>query len=426
MFDISDLDRFNSWWRTGRVNGKLLPDYRRKIFYEIEKGFVNRQIVLLWGLRRLGKTTVLLQCVDKILSEAPAKNVLYYSFDEEGVDLKEVLEAYQKMVLGKSFEESKERIYLLLDEIQKVDDWENKIKVYYDLYPNIKFFLSGSAAVGLKKGSKESLGGRVYEYVIRPLDFEEFLELSGKDPAEIKKNLPRWKKEILPDFYRYLKYGTFPEIVAEEDAEQAKKYIQSLVERIIYRDLPEELEIRDVELLRNLTILAARNPGMIVNYKEIGKDLGKDQRTIANYFQYMEFGLLISYVYNFRGGSSIASMRKMKKIYLTTPNIAFAYAHSTECVLPYLLENLIQMETEGKHFYRNGFEIDFILFKDEKIIAIEAKKQSRSIKQIKKFLKKYGEKTEKTMIVTYEEEGKTEETEVLPAWRFLLEKPYKN
>ncbi|KAF5427265.1 MAG: putative ATPase, AAA+ superfamily [Candidatus Methanomarinus sp.] len=74
----------------------------------------------------------------------------------------------------------------------------------------------------------------------------------------------------------------------------------------------KNIPIKDVELLKTLVYIICKKPGMIVNYKGIARDLGKDQRTIANYFEYLEFGLLIKYVFNYRG-SPIASMRKMKK-----------------------------------------------------------------------------------------------------------------
>jgi predicted AAA+ superfamily ATPase len=64
-------------------------------------------------------------------------------------------------------------VYVFFDEIQKVSDWQSKIKIYYDLYPNIKFILSGSSSLYLQK--TESLAGRMFEEYIKPLKFSEFL-----------------------------------------------------------------------------------------------------------------------------------------------------------------------------------------------------------------------------------------------------------
>jgi len=418
MTSIDDLERFNPWWRTGAVRAEWLKEYKRKPYYEIKKYIEKRQILLIWGLRRLGKTTLMYQIISDIIKKAGRKNVFYFSFDEIAFDLKDVLEAYQKFILNKTFEGTKERIYIFLDEIQKVKDWENKLKIYYDLYPNVKFFISGSASAALRKRSKESLAGRILDFLLRPLPFEEFLEMNGHDLKKIKENPGLWKREMIPLFYRYIKYGMFPELVAEEDEEFARKYIlNNVVDRIIYKDLPEEFEIKDVELLKTLVYILGKNPGMIVNYKSIAKNLGRDQRTIANYFEYLEFGLLVKFVFNYRG-SPLASARKLKKAYFSTPNIAFAFNQDIDRILPAMLENLVASETDAKFFYRNGFEVDFIFADNGKIDAIEVKNSEKDAKQIKKLKEKFT--VRKAIIVDMEKEGKTEDIAILPAWKFLL------
>ncbi len=421
MVSIEDFERFNPWWRTGAVRPEWLKEYKRGSYFEVEKYIEKRQIQLIWGLRRVGKTTIMYQVISYILKKTDKKRVFYFSFDEIAFDLKDVLEGYQKLILNKIFDDTKERIYVFLDEIQKVHDWENKLKTYYDLYPNVKFFISGSASVALRKRSKESLAGRILDFLVKPLPFREFLEMNGKDMAKIKKSPDLWKRDILPLFYRYIKYGMFPELVAEEDEEFARKYIQNnVVDRIIYKDLPEEFEIKDIELLKTLVYLLGRNPGMIINYKAIAKDLGRDQRTISNYFEYLEFGLLIKFVFNYRG-SSLASARKLKKAYFSTPNIAFAFNQDIERILPAMLENLVSSETGANLFYRNGFEIDFILPENGKLDAIEVKKTEKDIKQIKKLKEKFGAKVRHAIMVDLEKEGNIEGIAIIPAWKFLLE-----
>lgn len=415
-----DLERFNPWWKTGSVREEWLKGYKRRLYFEIEKYVEKKQVILIWGLRRAGKTTILFQLIRNLLGSIKPKNILYFSFDEIAFDLKEVLESYQKFILNRTFEETGEKLYVFLDEIQKVKDWENKLKTYYDLYPNIKFFISGSASVRLRKRSRESLAGRILDFLLKPLSFEEFLEMNGRDLKKIKENPELWKRDILPLFYRYIKYGMFPELVNEDDEDFARKYIlNNVIERVVYKDLPEEFGLKDVELLKKLIYIAGKNPGMIVNYKEISKDLGKDQRTIANYFEYLEFGLLVKFVFNYRG-SPIASLRKLKKVYLSTPNIAFAFNPDMERVLPFMLENLISSETGANFFYRNGFEIDFVLTDNDKLTAIEVKKTEKDVKQVRKFIEKYKSKVKKAVIVDIEKEGKVDDIEIIPIWKFLL------
>ena len=420
MIPIENLERFNPWWRTGKVRKEWLKGYRRQAYFMVERDLARRQITLIWGLRRTGKTTILFQVIEHLLEEIDPKQILYFSFDEVATGLQDVLEGFQKYILNKSFEEFEGTLYVVLDEIQKVRDWENTIKTYYDLYPRIKFFLSGSASVALRKRSRESLAGRILDVVVRPLSFPEFLEMNGKDMSEIRKNPDLWKREIFPLFIRYLKWGTFPEIATEEDEDFARRYLlDNIVDRIIHRDLPHEYEIRDLELLKAIVQLIGNKPGMTVIYQELSKSLGRDQRTIANYFEYLEYGLLVRFVFNYRG-SPLASMRKSKKAYLSSPNLAFALNSDFERQLPFLLENIVCSETDAQFFYKNSFEIDFVLPENEGLVGLEVKKTGKDVKQVKRFIDTFGKRVKKAMILDIEDEGEIEGIEILPIWKFLL------
>ncbi|MDG6902482.1 MAG: ATP-binding protein [Nitrososphaerota archaeon] len=371
--ESQELARFNPWWTTGKVREALLERFKRKAYYSAERELDRRQATLIWGMRRMGKTVLTYQLIDKLLREGTSpRNILYFSFDEVSSTIDTVLEAYQREVLNKTFESSTRRIYVFFDEVQKADDWENKVKLHYDLYPNVKFVLTGSASVPLRRGSRESMAGRMFSLLVEPLSFEEFLEISGMDVEAIRGDPRLWDRTLAPLFHRYLKYGSFPELVSEEDEERARNYIrEGIVERVIYRDLPSEFGLRDVELLKALFYIVAANPGAIMNYRKISKDLGRDQRTVADYFEYLEYGLLTRFVYNYRG-SPVASSRKAKKVYLGTPSLALAADRARNAKL---LENFVLMKTGAKFFYRNGFEVDFVLPEGEGFTAIEVKER---------------------------------------------------
>jgi predicted AAA+ superfamily ATPase len=419
--ELEELSRFNSWWTTGRVRESLLETYRRKLYEELKKGLERRQALLIWGMRRVGKTVLTLQLIDDLLkSGVDPRFVVYFSFDEAPSNVRDVLETYQKKVLTATFEATDERVYVFLDEIQKVKDWESQIKVYYDLYPQVKFVLTGSASVELRKRSRESLAGRVIAYLLEPLSFGEFLELSGKAVGAIRKNPRLWDREMTSLLYRYMDYGTFPELAGVDDREFARSYILSnVVERVVYRDVPQEFGLRDVELLKSLLYLVARNPGGVVNYSELSKNLGRDQRTISNYVEYLEYGLLVKLVYNYRG-SPLASARKMKKAYLGTPNLAFAFGQPDSRVTPKLLENLVLMKTGARFFYRNSFEVDFVLVDGGGLTGIEVKEGRSDGRQLKLFSKHFPKRVVKTILVAVER-GAAGEAEVVPAWEFLLD-----
>ena len=417
---LEELSRFNTWWTTGRVRASLVEKYRRKLYQDLRKNLKRRQALLIWGMRRVGKTVLALQLIDDLLKDGvDPRFVLYFSFDEAPSDVRDVLETYQKQVLEATFEATEDTVYVFFDEIQKVHDWESKIKVYYDLYPRIKFVLTGSASVALRKRSKESLAGRIIAFLLEPLSFEEFLELLGKDVGAIRKNPKLWDRDMAPLLNKYMRYGSFAELVGEEDEEYARNYIlNNVVERVVYRDLPQEFGLRDVELLRSLLYILARNPGAVVNYRELSKNLGRDQRTVSNYMEYLEYGLLVRLVYNYRG-SPMASARKMKKAYLGTPNIALAYGPPSSEITSRLLENLVLMKTGARFFYRNSFEVDFVLVNDGTLTAIEVKEGEPDVRQLKLLAKHFPKRVAKAVLVTAER-GTAEGAEVMPAWEFLL------
>lgn len=420
MIELSDIERFNPWWKTGQVRKELLMKYKRNAFFDIERAVKRRQIALLWGLRRTGKTVIFYQLIEKLLKKEAPENILFFSFDEIRFDVEDILDTYQKMVLGKPFEEAKGKVFVFFDEIQKSPDWENKVKIYYDLYPNVKFFLSGSSSAGLIRGSKESLAGRIMEFALKPLSFEEFIEIRGKEPKKIKSSPELWKREIFPLFIKYLKYGTFPELADEEDEDFARKYIlDNVIGRIIYRDLPEEFSMRDTGLLKAIIHIIGKSPGMLVNYKELSKSLGRDQRTVAEYFSYLELGLITKLVFNYRG-SPLSSMKKAKKAYFSTPNLIFALNPDFEKVLPQILENAVLFRTEAEFFYRNGFEVDFIIFDKGKMKALEIKQKGKDMRQLKKFADKTGIGPKSCMLLDMENEGMQDGIRIMPVWKFLL------
>ncbi|MDI6708348.1 MAG: ATP-binding protein [Candidatus Thermoplasmatota archaeon] len=260
-----------------------------------------------------------------------------------------------------------------MDEIQKAKDLQNKLKIYYDIYPELKFFISGSASVSLQKKSKESLAGRIYDFILPQLSFDEFLDLKGMK-VELEK-VELYRDKILPHFFDYLRKGGFPEITHQEDDEKIKSYIKNnVIERIIYRDLPVEFGLKDIELLNILIKMVAESPGMVLNYDSLSRDLKRSKTTIINYISYLEYALILRLVYNYRKGF-VSSSRKLRKIYLTNVSISFALVPHfyTEKFLEKVVENLVINKFNVKNYYRNNYEIDAVIKTSKGILPVEVK-----------------------------------------------------
>ena len=142
--ELKRIEQFNDWWTTDKVRANLLKPYKRPLFHEIQKYIDDRQIILVYGLRRVGKTTLFYQVIQHLLDEGVNPgNILYFSFDVTKAEIEDVLRTYEQEKLRRNFDTA-ERIFIFFDEIHKTENWQNELKIFYDLYPNIKFFICGS------------------------------------------------------------------------------------------------------------------------------------------------------------------------------------------------------------------------------------------------------------------------------------------
>lgn len=411
------LEEFNHWWIGGTVDLDLALPFKRDVFPEIERQIVRRQIIALTGLRRVGKTTILYQLVQKLIREKiPSANILFFSFDDTSASLSEVLDAYTELH-SKNFRD--ERIYVFLDEIQKYDKWENELKKYYDLYPKLKFVISGSESLFIKRKTKETLAGRILDFVLAPFTFKEFLAIKG-----IKENELKYETKIKPLFIKFVERGGFPETFILEGDKDFKEYVRALVvDKIVYKDIPRMFKIEDPEFLGVLLELIATNPGMYVDYYSISNQFGKDRRVIKDYIFYLKDCFLIRFLGNYRKGS-ITTLRKKKRAYPTDNALSYLYRSDIDAsFFGRMVETLIVNILKANSFWKNGGEID-IIYED---MPIEVKYQEQitldDFKHLKEFMRRFNKK--EGILITKEdekeinfEEGKIK---LIPAWKFVLD-----
>src|SRR3989344_9325744 len=412
------LEEFNHWWTKGKVDSDLALDFKRDIYMEIEKYTKKRFILALVGLRRVGKTTVLYQLIQKAIQEGVSpENILFFSFDEVSIGLSDVLEKY-KEVQKKDFRE--EKIYFFLDEIQKCNNWQNDLKKYYDLYPKAKFIISGSESLFIRKKTKETMAGRIFEFMLFPFSFREYLRFNMVDEKEFK-----YENKISKLFIKFAEIGGFPETFRFQSRKDFIRYIKSLVtDKIVYQDIPKIFKIDDPEFLGILLELVATNPGMYIDYFSLSKQFGKDRRVIKDYFSYLRESFLISILGNYRKGS-ITTLRKKKRAYPS--DIALIYIYKSNIDDEFfgrIIETLAVNKLQATSFWKNGHEID-IIWKEIPIeIKFHEKIQQEDFKPLKEFMKKFNKTlgiiiTKNMEEIVRLEEGKT--IKLIPAWKWFLD-----
>lgn len=416
-----DITIFNPWWRSGSVPASLVGRKRRAL-QELLPYLELRQILILYGLRRAGKTTLMFQIIEGLLKERGVSplQILYFSFDEESEDIGELLKAYETDVLKESISDNK-KIYLFLDEIQKLGGWPDKVKIVYDLNPNIKIFLSGSAAINLSKGSRESLAGRFFEFEIGPLDFDEYLDFKGIGIDHRREKV--YEAEIKRGLNDFVLTGGFIEALELDEIPRRKYFREGLLERVIFRDLPESFSIRSADLLYRCMGVFATHPGMILDYRNLGNDLGYDQRTISDYVSYLEYALLVNKLYNF-SPNLLTSEKKMRKVYLS--NTAFSSALSGEDDFSVLAEQYFANTLKAGFFWRSAQkdEVDLVLAPEDKVVPVEIKMRgdirARDAKSLFKFMARYD--IDRSYIISsgletaFKDGGRT--VEVIPYWKY--------
>ena len=410
------LEEFNHWWTSEKVDTDLALPFKRDIYPEIEKHMDKRFILALVGLRRVGKTTTMYQLIQKLIdTKINRTKILFFSFDEVSAKLSEVLETYTE-IHNNNFRE--EKIYIFLDEIQKCSGWENELKKYYDLYPKLKFIISGSESLFIRKKTKETLAGRIFEFTLIPFTFREYLRFNN-----VKKNEFKYETKIKPFFIKFAEKGGFPETFSFETDKDFKEYIRTLVvDKIVYKDIPRIFKLEDPDFLRILLELISTNPGMYIDYQSLSKQFEKDRRVIKDYINYLKESFLIRLLGNYRKGS-ITTLRKKKRAYPTDNALTYLYKSKIEeDFFGKMIETLAVNKLKASSFWKNNGEVDIV----HEDIPIEVKYQeninSEDFKTIKEFMKKFNRK--EGLILTKNEEKEIKFGEgvinLIPVWKWLL------
>ncbi|KUO40690.1 MAG: hypothetical protein APZ16_02290 [Candidatus Hadarchaeum yellowstonense] len=416
---MEDLIRFlNHWWREGRVREVLAKEYKRRYFEELKDLLDKRQIVVICGLRRTGKSTLMFQLIQHLIEKGvPPANILYFSFDKEVAGIKQILESYSRMV-EKDYE--RERIFVFLDEIFKLENWHEELKVLYDNLPQVKFVVSGSASLKVEKEARKNLVGRAFYVEVKPLLLREFFELKFNKRLE---NVKLWEDKLRLHFPSFLRKA-FPEVVDWDDI-RAREYIRELVlDKVIFSDFPTTFKDVDVDLLRTLVDIFFSNPGMYLNIDSLARDLRKSKNDLIFHIRLLEFGYLIRTVSNYRG-SKLSASRKLRRVYPYHPSLAYGMFKEVE--ESKLVECWVRSHLDAQHYWREaGKEVDFVHEGMPVEVKYEEKISSEDIKNTIEFLKKF--KVRKACVVSKDDEREIRVNNmtirVMPAWRFALQSAF--
>lgn len=406
-----------------QINLKIAKNTKRTALDEMRKYFDLPQAVIVAGIRRCGKSTLLRQ----IMSELGG-NFYYFNFEDERLmsfttdnfnDLYECLIEIQGQ--HSSF---------FFDEIQNVPGWERFVRRLQD--EGNKFYITGSNATLLSRELGTRLTGRYLDYVLYPFSFREFL--SWKDFSFKKRDLFDTKRraEIKKYFDEYFAKGGMPEYLQFGSEEALKKVYES----IVYRDIMTRYDLRDETAFRELCVYLFSNLAVPFSYTSVKEMLRLGSvNTAKSYIQYLENSFLFFTVNKFQ-----FSYRKQilspKKVYCIDNAFARVLGFSFSGNQGRLLENLVFLELKRRGFDvfyfsdKNNCEVDFVLRKNnstEGLVQVcwgwdDEKTRDREIKALSSAMKEI--KLKKGLILTMSEEEEIKipngKITVLPVYKWLL------
>ena len=411
---IASMRDFNPWWE-----GKFKLEYKeREIYPKIKKFLDMPQIIALTGLRRVGKTTIMLKIVeDWISSGFNPRNIFLFSFDDfKDNHINAVIEEYERVNNKKL---SDEKFLFLFDEIQKVDNWQEQVKVIYDIHKkNIKMIISGSESLFIFKKSKESLAGRIFEFKIDTLTFREFIKFKGVTYG----SPDLYRKEYAKLFEEFMLSGGFPELCGIDDKEKIKMYIkEGIRDKILYKDIPSLFKVGDISALNSILESITENPGQLIDISNFSNENKMSRPTLANYLRYLEDSFLIKKIYNFSKNKRKVE-RKLKKYYPALISIDLLF-NNDDLSKSKAFENAIINQLKVNFFWRDPYkhEVDAILTENE-ITPIEIKYGKIETKGLSFFMDKF--KIKEGFIISRDEEGEIKadgrKIKIIPAWKWLL------
>jgi hypothetical protein len=425
------LRELNPWWRPPHPVRPVPPAYRRRRVERI-LGAIDRPrslIQVLRGPRQVGKTTALYQVVEGLLARGKnPQDLLLVRFDLDPLresGLRAIVQWHRETILHS---DAPGRSVLLLDEVHKLERWDEEVKHVFDTWP-CGMVLTGSSSVLVARGQRESLAGRAQteefppflfrevleawtprklEELPAPIEFARFFDAGFRAPehfALIRKQPPQrmlsWRRRL----DRYYNRGGYPRLHSGEvdDDRWADYLVETVFDRVLGVDIPDLFPVDQPRLLRHLYLECARRTGSEISQGRLAQDCNvagfkTSQPVVGKYLHYLADALLIREFRRYPLDRS-RSARVPLKVTLTdlgVRNAIFRGAPSLfesppEVVGP-LVETLVQGVLSGVglqvHFFRDFEsptnrksplrEADFVVEAlDGSVLPVEVKFRSR-------------------------------------------------
>ncbi len=337
-----DLFNFNPWWEMKYDSGFKPRDKYLKI---LRDSLHKKEIIVLTGLRRVGKTSIMKLFIQELCASTDPTRIFYVSLDSiaiEPIPIIDLVREFRKIHEIKR----KEKIYIFFDEAAYREDINRELKNLYDS-ENVKIIVSSSSSSILRDKSA-LLTGRAKVVEIQPLDFFEYILF--KDLSALG------SEQYLTERYfeDYMREGGIPEFILTGDFE----YLDNLIDSIIYKDIAFYRGVKDTTSLKEFLRLLMERAGKQLSITKIANVIGISSETAKRFFDYFKNTYLI-YAID-RCGKLNERLRAPKKIYAADLGIRnFITGFRDKGAI---FENLFYFLIKDRspcYVYKNSVELDF-------------------------------------------------------------------
>ncbi|MFA4887624.1 MAG: ATP-binding protein [Candidatus Nanoarchaeia archaeon] len=358
------------------------------------------QIVILSGIRRAGKSTLMKQMIKR------HKSFNYFNFEDPRVAGFEIND-FQR--LKEIFEEEHKSELNFFDEIQNVNEWERFARQLHD--QKAKVAITGSNASLLSRELGTKLTGRYLAYEVFPFSYTEFLVFRKKSASP-------------QSFEEYVMSGGFPEFLKEGKSE----YHRELYSGIINRDIIVRHKLKEGKTIVELGVFLITNVGKEFSYNKLKAlfDLGS-ATTVSEYVSYLEDSYVIFAVPKFEF-SYKKQIKNPKKVYCIDTGLMKSISASHLEDRGRYLENAVYLFLRRKYkeifYFKGKRECDFIVKEGGKVVMavqvcyeLNSENLERELEGLKEAMAKL--KLKEGLIITFKEEDKFENVKVIPAWKWM-------
>lgn len=348
--------RYNPWWEENFNLAAIIN--RPDEIQLLEKYLVQKSIVFLTGLRRVGKTTLMKMLIKKMINEHNINpiHIFYISLDDYNLSKKTILDIVEeyRTIHKIAF---KQKCYLFFDEVTYHTDYELQLKNLYDVQ-NVKIFASSSSA-SILKSKKPFLTGRNNLIEILPLNFREYLNFK-----QIK--IARSDSHLVDKYFEdYLNTGGIPEYVLNNDVE----YLKELVDDIIKKDIASFYNVKNTQILQDFFLLLMERAGKNLSINKAANILNISPDSAKRYLQMFADSYLIYLLPRY--GKTNETLLSPKKIY--APDLGIRALFTGFRDKGSLFENYVYLNIknlEPSYIYTNTIELDFMT-KGKELIEVK-------------------------------------------------------